>query len=88
MRARLRQRAGAAKARHKQKASVLHARVHGEVKDMQQATDAECIYDARGRHQIVCEIFHPSLLLLLLLLMMLMMLLLVAKQFRSFLFLY
>ena len=87
MRAKLRQRAGATKARHRQKASVLHARVHGEVKDMQQAADAKCIYDARGRHQVVCEIFHPSLLLLLLLLMMLM-LLLVAEQFRSSLFLY
>ena len=86
MRAKLRQRAGAIKARHRQKASVLHARVHGEVEDMQQAADAECINDARGRHQVVCEIFHPSLLLLLLLMML--MLLLVAKQFRSSLFLY
>ena len=51
---------------------------------MQQAAEAECIYDARGRYQGVCEIFHPSLLLLLLLLlMMLMLLLLVAKQFCS-----
>ena len=85
MGAKLRQRAGAIKARYRQKTSVLHASVYGEVEDMQQAADAECIYDARGRHQVVCEIFHPSLLLLPLLMML--MLLLVAKQFRSSLFL-
>ena len=49
-----------------QKASVFHARVHGEVEDMQQAADAERIYGARGRHQGFCEIFYPSLLQLLL----------------------
>ena len=53
------------------KASVLHARVHGEVRDIQQAAHAECIYDARGRQQIVCEILHPSLVLLLMMLMLL-----------------
>ena len=50
----------------RQKASVFHARVHGEVEDMQQAADAERIYDARGRHQGSCETFYPSLLQLLL----------------------
>ena len=44
---------------------ILHARVHGEVEDMQQTADAKRTYDARGKHQGVCDIVHPSLLLLL-----------------------
>ena len=47
---------------------ILHARVHGEVEDIQQAADAERMYDARRRYQDFCGIVHPSLLLLLLLL--------------------
>ena len=59
MRDKLRQRSETIKARLRQEASFLHARVHGEVEDMQQEADAACIYDSRGRHQVVCEIFHP-----------------------------
>ena len=70
MRARLRQ-GGGIKKQDRQKASALHARVHGEVEDMQQATDAERIYSASRRHHGVCNIFYPALLLLRLMLLLL-----------------
>lgn len=42
----------------------LHARVHGETENMQQAANEERMHDASGRPQGGSDIFHPLLMLL------------------------